>query len=276
MSFKTVLAIVGVSNAATDLNNAINLVTDSDTHLSILVLGAATLPIAADYPISTAWLEEREAEIDRLLKIRDMAEDLCRKNSVSCDVDTIYDDRFILANNIRTRALYADLVVVGPSARRDTDLLKALTTAVVFEAGTPALLMPATGAVSLSPRNVLLAWNSRPEAANAAKAALNMMETAQATHVVLVNPDSNYFKNGGEPGADIATFLARHGVETTVCQLAGGQRPVEEVLRQHALEMGCDLIVMGAYSHSRLRERIFGGVTSSLIEECDFPIFLAR
>lgn len=276
MSFKTVLAIVGVSNAATDVNNAISLVRDTNAHLSILVLEAATLPIAADYPISTAWLEEREAQIDRLLKVQEMADDLCRKNGVSCDVDSIYDDRFILENNIRTRALYADLVVAGPSVRNDKDLLKALTAAVAFDAGTPILLMPATGALSLSPRNVLLAWNSRPEAANAAKAALDMLKAAENTHVVVVNPDSSYFKNGGEPGADIATFLARHGVETTVCQLSSGERPVEEVLRHHALEMGCDLIVMGAYGHSRLRERVFGGVTASLIEECPFPIFLAR
>lgn len=276
MSFKTVLAIVGVSNAATDLQNAISLVSDTDAHLSILVLEAATLPMAADYPISTAWLEEREAEIDRLLKIRDMAEELCRKNGVSCDVDSIYDDRFILESNIRTRALYADIVVAGPSVRGDKDLLKALTAAVAFDAGTPILLMPAEGAVSLSPRNVLLAWNSRPEAANAAKAALGMLKAAQNTHVVVVNPDSHYFKNGGEPGADIATFLARHGVQTTVCQLASGERPVEDVLRQHAIEMGCDLIVMGAYGHSRLRERVFGGVTASLIQECQFPILLAR
>lgn len=276
MSFKTILAIVGVSNATADLNNAINLVADTDAHLSVLVVATALQPIGADYPVATAWLEGREREIAELSKIGQKADDLCRKSSISYDVDSLYDDRFILESNIRTRAIYADLVVAGPSARSDGDLRKAVIAAVAFDAGTPILLMPASGKISLAPQNVMLAWNSKPEAANAAKAALALLKGAENTHVVLVDPDSNYFKNGGEPGADIATFLARHGVTTTVEQLASGERRTEEVLRQHALELGCDMIVMGAYGHSRLLERIFGGVTASILEECQCPVFLAR
>ncbi|WP_429925735.1 universal stress protein (plasmid) [Agrobacterium vitis] len=276
MSFKTILAIVGVSNAVTDLNNAISLVADTDAHLSILVVRMGLQPITADYPVATAWLEEREKEIGQLSEVRQQAYDLCRKAGISYDVDSLYDDLFILQSNIRLRAIYADLVVLGPGVRSDDGLRKTVIAAVAFDAGAPIFLMPGSGKISLAPKNVMLAWNSKPEAANAAKAALSLLKGAENTHVVLVDPDSNYFKNGGEPGADIATFLARHGVTTTVEQLASGERRTEEVLRQHALEVGCDMIVMGAYGHSRLLERIFGGVTASILEECQFPVFLAR
>ncbi|MGV2130824.1 universal stress protein [Agrobacterium vitis] len=276
MSFKTILAIVGVSNAVTDLNNAISLVADTDAHLSILVVRAGLQPITADYPVATAWLEEREKEIGELSEVRQQAEDLCRKAGISYDVDSLYDDLFILQSNIRLRAIYADLVVLGPGVRSHDGLRKTVIAAAAFDAGAPIFLMPGSGKISLSPQNVMLAWDSKPEAANAAKAALSLLKGAENTHVVLVDPDSNYFKNGGEPGADIATFLARHGVTTTVEQLASGERRTEEVLRQHALELGCDMIVMGAYGHSRLLERIFGGVTASILEECQCPVFLAR
>lgn len=123
---------------------------------------------------------------------------------------------------------------------------------------------------------MLLAWNSRAEAAQAAREALEMMTWAEEVHVVLVDPDSSYWVSGGEPGADVAAYLARHGVKVVVEQLASGGRPVEDVLERHALEIDADLIVMGAYGHSRLRERIFGGVTASMVRESRFPVLIAR
>jgi nucleotide-binding universal stress UspA family protein len=123
---------------------------------------------------------------------------------------------------------------------------------------------------------VLLAWNSRPEAARAAKEALPMLVRADAVHIVLVDPDGSYLFNGGEPGADIATFLSRHNVKTIVEQLASAERSTEAVIQQRAREIGSDIIVMGAYGHSRLRERIFGGVTASILDECQLPVFFAR
>ncbi|HTO33102.1 MAG TPA: universal stress protein [Pararhizobium sp.] len=59
-------------------------------------------------------------------------------------------------------------------------------------------------------------------------------------------------------------------------QIASGQKPTEDVIRQHALELACDMIVMGAYGHSPLRERVFGGVTASILETCDVPVFMVR
>ncbi|CAN7637551.1 universal stress protein [Neorhizobium sp. LjRoot104] len=276
MSFKTILSVVGAKDAVSDISKAIELSTELDAHLSILAIGTALPPIASDYPVATAWIEQRQAEINALLEVRQNGEDMCRSNGVSFDTDYLYDDRFILESNLSMRALYADLVLLGDGARHDSDIRKAVVAGTVFDAHVPLLLAPAKGKSSLRPKNVLLAWNSRAEAARAAKEALHMLIEADAVHVVIVDPDSSYFKNGGEPGADIAAFLARHGVKVVVEQVASGERSVEVVLRQHALEIGCDMIVMGAYGHSRLRERVFGGVTASILEDCEFPVFFAR
>ncbi len=276
MSIKTILAVLGATHAAADASQAVELARESGSHLSVLVIGSALSPVTADYPLTTAWLEERQNEIDGLIRTRVEAESLCQKNGVSYDADQIYDDRFILENNLCTRSLYADIVVAGEGIRKDNDLRKTVIAATVFDARSPLVFVAPGSRATLKPKKVLLAWNSRPEAARAAKEALPLLVQAHAVHIVLVDPDASYYLNGGEPGADVATFLSRHGVKAVVEQVASADRPIEAVLKQRAREIGCDMIVMGAYGHSRLRERVFGGVTASILEECATPVFLAR
>ncbi|MCP2158690.1 UNVERIFIED_ORG: nucleotide-binding universal stress UspA family protein [Rhizobium sp. SLBN-170] len=276
MSVKTILSVIGAHDAAADISQAIELARELDSHLSILALGAALSPVTADYPVTTVWLEERQNEIDELMKTRKEAENLCNKNGVTYDVNQLYEDRFILESNLCMRAMCADIVIAGNGIRRDIELRKTVMAATIFAARSPLVFLAAQGRTSLKPKRVLLAWNSRPEAARAAKEALPMLVRADAVHIVLVDPDASYLFNGGEPGADIATFLSRHNVKTVIEQLASADRSTEAVIQQRAREIGCDVIVMGAYGHSRLRERIFGGVTASILEECHLPVFFAR
>ncbi|MCT7668091.1 universal stress protein [Shinella kummerowiae] len=276
MSFKTILSLIGTTSTDIDIDKAVALTAEIDAHLSVMALRTAISPFGADYPAAAAWLNERQREIDEVVDVRRIADERCRKGGVSFDVDHIYDDRFIIESNIGARAMYADVVVAGEGVRSDTELRKAAIAATAFNAGTPLLLVPKTGRATLKPKNVLLAWNSRPQAASAAKAAIEMLKGADTVRLVVVDPDSSYFENGGEPGADMAAFLSRHGAKVVVEQIASGQRPTEDVIRQHALELGCDMIVMGAYGHSRLRERVFGGVTASILETCNVPVFMVR
>lgn len=276
MTFKTLLAIVTVDDAVPDTEKAIEICAELDAHLSVLVVGAAFSPTGAYYDVSTVWLEQREQDMKDVLDARSKVEELCRKNAVSFDVDHLYDEQFVLQNYICARAMYADLVITGKGIRANNDLRNLTIAAASFEAGTPVILQPDAGAASVKPKNVLLAWNSRPEAAKAAKQALPLLTAAERAHVVLVDPVDRYLRNGGEPGADAATFLSRHGAKVEVEQIASGGQAIEDVLRRHAREIGADIIVMGAYGHSRLRERVFGGVTASLLEACEIPLFIAR
>jgi nucleotide-binding universal stress UspA family protein len=158
----------------------------------------------------------------------------------------------------------------------DADLRKRTAEGALFQSPAPVLLVPAGHTATLQPKAVLLAWNSRLEAGRALRAAMELLVQAEAVHVTIVDPDTSTGENGEEPGADVAAYLARQGVKVTVDILAGGGRDTADVLRQHASDIDADLIVMGAYGHSRMHERIFGGVTQSMLEDPKIPVFLAR
>ncbi|WP_454856729.1 universal stress protein [Rhizobium binxianense] len=108
------------------------------------------------------------------------------------------------------------------------------------------------------------------------RAAMELLVGADSVHIVMVDPEASPAENGEEPGADIAAYLAKHDARAVVEVLASGGLATGEVLRRHADDIAADLIVMGAYGHSRLRQRIFGGVTRSMLEETRLPVLLAH
>ncbi|MBT9369388.1 universal stress protein [Rhizobium sp. CSW-27] len=276
MLFKTVLAVVGCRDEAAELNRAIELATQLGAHLSVLVVEVSVPPTVGDYPVGTIWLDERVEDMKQVHAAADRVTHACETAGIPFDVDRYYTERAFLADIVFQRALYADLVVVGEKLRANAALLNAVVDGAVFDAQRPMLLLPAAAAASARMKTVMLAWNSGTEAGRAAREAIDFLVNAESVHVTLVDPDASYHANGGEPGGDVAAFLTRHGVNVVVDQLPSGGRPVEEVLKNHVREIGADLIVMGAYGHSRLRERVFGGVTQSMLEEAPVPVLIAR
>lgn len=91
-----------------------------------------------------------------------------------------------------------------------------------------------------------------------------------------MDPVEGEARFGAEPGADAATYLARCGAKVTVDRLPSEGNTVASVLRRHAVDCAAEMLVMGAYGHSRLRQRILGGVTRSMIDEPPLPILMAR
>ncbi|MGN7293901.1 universal stress protein [Rhizobium sp. SAFR-030] len=276
MLFKTLLAVVGSDGAEADIARAIDLAGRLDAHLSVLVVDLAVPPGIGDYPVGVVWLDERVADMQALNTAADRVQILCEASGLPFDLSRYYTERAFLADNVFQRALYSDLVIVGDKTGADARLLTEIVDGAVFEAQRPLLLLPKNHTAALPVKTVLVAWNSRAEAGRAVREAIDILTNAETVHVVLVDPDASYHHNGGEPGAEVAAFLDRHGVKVTIDQLPSGGRPVEDVLRAHAVEIGADLIVMGAYGHSRLRERIFGGVTHALLETTPVPVLLAR
>lgn len=278
MRYKTVLSVIGVNENREDLANAIAMAQAVGAHLSVLVIAMAAPPPIGAYAeaISPAWLEERQGDIERLEGQTHRAQDQLVASGLSFDIQDLYAEFAWADDDIARRALYADVTLVGRGALSDSRLCRKIVDGALFQAIAPVLVNPTERAFDMRPQTVLVAWDSRMEAARAVQQALPVLRQARDVRVVLVDPVATQSSGGEDPGADIAAYLARQGATVTVEVMASGGRSVADVLKQHAMDAGAGLLVMGAYSHSRLRERVFGGVTRSMLETSKVPLFLSH
>jgi nucleotide-binding universal stress UspA family protein len=181
-----------------------------------------------------------------------------------------------LPRRFARHARHVDLSVVGqPPASNGVDETM-LVEAAFLETGRPALLVPYIGARNVPPRRVLVAWDGGREAARAIGDALPFLRRADEVSLIVVDPAALSGRIGEEPGADMARHLARHDVKVTVRAVATGGLAVGDVLLGEAADGAADLLVMGGFGHSRLRELVLGGVTRHLIEHMTVPVLLAH
>ncbi|PDQ23057.1 universal stress protein [Mesorhizobium sanjuanii] len=278
MTFKTLLTVTGPNQGESDLKLAASLCEQVDAHLSVLVLELASPPSGGEYAaiVSPAWLEERQAELKRLKKRISEVADFLSKSAVSSDLSDDYPDVAWADEVVGRRARYADLTILGPDLLASDTLKGKVIQGALFSSGKPLLLVPDGAQPTLKPKRILVAWDARIESSRAVRESLDMLKGAEEVRLIMVDPIEDEFHHGAEPGADAATYLARHGVKITVERLPSSNHSVADVLRQHAIDVAADLLVMGAYGHSRLRERIFGGVTKSMLENSSLPVLMAR
>lgn len=278
MPFKTILTVTGTHRGDNDIKLATSLCEEVGAHLSVLAVALAAPPPIGDYaaPISDAWMEERRADLEQLEKRTAAVSHLLASSAISADVTNAYAEIGWADEIIGRRARYADLTLIGPELVSDGTLKDKTIEGALFSSGKPMLLVPEGSRPTLQPRKVMIAWDSRIEASRAVREAIHMLTAADDVRLVLVDPVEGESHQGAEPGADVATYLARHGAKVMVERLPSSGQSVAEVLKRHAADMSADLVVMGAYGHSRLRERLFGGVTKSILNDLSMPVFMAH
>lgn len=175
-------------------------------------------------------------------------------------------------------ARYADIAVLG---QIDPDNVPAgsaarLPESVLLGSGRPVLLVPYAGRFEAVGETVLVAWNATREAARAVQDALPLLEQAEQVTVLAVNPAPGIGGEGDLPAADMAHYLARHGVKAEASYTVAGDIDVSDLILSRAADLGSDLIVMGGYGHSRIREFVLGGVTRSLLQHMTVPVLLSH
>jgi nucleotide-binding universal stress UspA family protein len=165
----------------------------------------------------------------------------------------------------------ADLTIVPhPEAGNDTSSSDALH-AVLFDSGRPVLIAPQKTPTTLGTR-ICVAWNGTAESAAAVQAALPWMQRAQAVRIL----SSDDYQRAGPLAPDLAVYLALHGVNAELATFRPVDREVGGGMLAAAREFRADLLTMGAYSHSRLRQLILGGVTRHVLEHADLPVVMNR
>lgn len=181
-----------------------------------------------------------------------------------------------LAAVISMHARYADLLVLGQADPEAPQAGRRLPEDVVLGSGRPVVLVPYVGAPGTVGRRIVVAWDASREAARAVSDAMPLLERAQSVLVVVVDPESTAFGHGELPGADIGTHLARHGIQVQVERLDAGDLSVADALLAYIADQDVDLLVMGAYAHSRMRQLVLGGVTRKVLETMPVPVLMAH
>lgn len=165
----------------------------------------------------------------------------------------------------------ADLVIASRNATEGTVENEVAFEASLMHSGRPLLLTAPAPRSNLGDA-IMIAWNGSAESARAVGAAMPFLEAAGSVTVVTGNEG----ELPGPGGDDLIKYLAWHGVSAHLRVVEVNNRPVGEVLLEAATDIRADMLVMGAYSHSRLREYVFGGATRHILDEGNLPVFMAH
>ncbi|MGM0662529.1 MAG: universal stress protein [Pseudomonadota bacterium] len=279
MTYKTIFtALTDEALVEDTLAHAMATAEAHDAHLDVLCLGvdrsqsgyyyAGASAIVLQETITRAQ-EEAEAIEARARKVLG---DSALRWSAEAGVSQLAD----LGRQVGLHARFSDLVILPqPYGEGRGAELEPVTESALFEGRTPVLTVPANAKPVTRPARILLGWNESSEALGAMRAALPLLVAADVVHVVVVDPP----KHGPErsdPGGAVAQYLSRHGAKVEIDVLSKTLPRVSDVLMRHAGDMDADMMVMGAYGHSRFREAIFGGATRTMLEEATLPVFMAH
>lgn len=195
-----------------------------------------------------------------------------------------YSSEIISCNVARAPALlafharHADITFMGQPDpdEEDAGFHETLLDNVLFGSGRPVYAVPYIGKPKMKIRKAVIAWDGGKKASRALNDALPLLKDRAEVIVLVVNPEKRRTAHGENPGEDIAAHLKRHGINVTVdCQVNTSLAPATIILNYLA-DCGADLLVMGAYGHSRLRERAFGGVTNTIMHQMTVPVFMSE
>ncbi len=279
MDYKSLLCVLTDRDiAATPLAHAIACANAQDAHLDVLSLGvdrsqAGYFYAGADAMMMQEMLLRAHTESD---EIQEDVEKALKNAGIRWGCDTGVAQLADLGRHVAARARFSDLVILPkPYGKGHGSELEPTLEAALFEGQAPVLMVPDNSVPMATPKTISIGWNESAEALVATRAALPFLKSADLVHVVVIDPPT-HGPNRSDPGGLLSQFLSRHGVSVEVDVLSKTQPRVSDVLLRHATDTKTDMIVMGAYGHSRFREAILGGATRNMLEQADIPVFLAH
>lgn len=225
------------------------------------------------------WLDEKRKSIDEQeIKIKTAFEHHASLSGQNWQWRSLDAD---LANGGDTAldlARCSDLVLINRLQQGSTLMDPDMTLEqLMFETGRPVIIVPKDYAGEKTGQRIVVAWNDTREASRAAFDALPLISANSPECVRLVCPPVPEGSARQVPrGASLAEAIARHGVEPEVKPLPGRHADAGAEILAECEEFGADLLVMGAYGHSRLREYVFGGTTETILNQASIPVMVSR
>ena len=279
MAYKSLLTVLTDPRIAdAPLQQIIALAEKQDAHADALCLGVDRTQTGYYYAGANAMvlqetLTRANAEAAEVLAYANTVLD---KSGIRYSADDGVAQISDLGRHVAHHARFSDLVVLPRPYGEDRGAeVEPIVEAALFEGHAPVLVVPDDRPPLRQPKTILVAWNESVEAITAIRRALPFMRSADLVRVVIIDPPS-HGPERSDPGGLLSQMLARHGVSCEIDVLSKTMNRVSDVLNRHATDTGSDLIVMGAYGHSRFREAILGGATRNMLEKATIPVFMAH
>ena len=283
---KLLLPLTGTAAGEAALSTALQIARAFNAHVSALHVRVDSRDVAplAGEGLSGAMIEEmmtatEKESADRSAAIHALFDRFVLQHGVTLSAPRRGDEATASFDIVTGReddlvaqlARLADLAVVPhPEAGDDVSSSDALH-AVLFDSGRPVLIAPPAAPSSIGAR-VCVAWNGTAESAAAVLGALPWLKRAETVRILCADE----YQRRGPAAPELARYLALHGVRAETAQFRPIEREVGRGLLAAAGEFGADLLAMGAYSHSRLRQLILGGVTRHVLEHSRVPVLMSR
>ncbi|WP_439105408.1 universal stress protein [Celeribacter marinus] len=279
MPFKTVTTVVCSMDADTHaLDAAIALTRREDAHLEVICLGLDRTQPGFYYAGTNALvlqdnLQQAQADskaIDEAVIKRLTAEDIAwSTNPITAQMAGLTPQ---LAHYMR----FSDVVVLPrPYGTGRGHEHEEILEAALFSGHVPVLVIPDNATLPDTIKRVVVAWNESAEALGTIRAALPILQKAELVDITIIDPPQ-HGPDRSDPGGSLCQMLVRQGVHAEVSVLAKTMPRVADVLTRHISDKDADIIVMGAYGHSRFRESILGGATRNMLETVEVPVLMSH
>ena len=279
MGYKTLLTIVtDVAAAGKTLDAAVALAARHDAHLDILSIGIDRTQVGYYYAGASAvilqdTIERAQADADA---VDEAVKTYMNRQDVRWASEAAVAQLGGLGNLVALRARFSDLIVLPrPYGSGRGQESEAVVEASMFEGQAPVMVLPEGGLPATLGKRIVVAWNQSSEALTAIRRALPLLKAADLVNIAVIDPPQ-HGPERSDPGGQLSQMLSRHGVRAEVSVLAKTMPRVSEVLARHIRDQNADMLVMGAYGHSRFREAILGGATRDMLELAEVPVFMAH
>lgn len=271
MTYRTILAIIQNEDEAAGLiDNAIGLARKFDAHL----IGFHSEPVqvayaaAAGFPDAEFIRTTTEMGIERSKRIAGLFGGKTREAGISAEWGTPEGE----APSDMSLAHSVDLILAAQPRQDGPDDDLADVDNLLYEAGRPVLVLPRAKPCPAEFRRIVVGWNGTKQAARAVFDALPLLTAAESVELLVVGRSST----DRDVGAVVSATLKRHGVPVELARETSDGLSVEEALANRVAAIDADLLVLGAYGHSWLREFLFGGVTRQLLKNCPVATLLSH
>jgi len=279
MAYKSILTILTDADAvAPVLDAAITMAEAAGAHLSVLCLGIDRTQTGYYFAGATALMHDETLSHaqDEASRIETEARMQLERTDLSWGVEALVAQSASVTTLVARHARFADLVILpkpyGENLPADAPVI---VEAAMFQGDAPVVVLGGDSAKTMEAKRIVIAWNDSSEAMIAVRRALPLLVKADLVSICIVDPD-RHSSATADPGAELCKMLSRHGATVEVSILPQTLPRVSEVIARHVADMDADLLIMGAYGHSRFREAILGGATRNMLEHAAVPVFMAH